>query len=157
MPRSRSRALIRAAAVVAWSISSANAHEHWRAIALDDDVASTPHSHESVAYVIDDDSRVRARGWFRLTRATSDGEDVFASALPVDARPRKDTRFVVTMKGSERVVMVTTNGGLELRGEYDAGTWFTLRGLEYESTSDAKEERARMDDGECIGKSNAEM
>lgn len=128
----------------------------WVRFDVDGAVATTPPSYETLAYAYDADAgRARFRGWFQLTTAVEAGKNVLATALPKEVRPAKDEMWKVTLKGAERELTVTTDGGLVLAGEYQANTWFVLRGLEYytaaafEPVEDAGDETCDASSGSC--------
>ena len=128
----------------------------WVRFDVDGAVATTPPSYETLAYAYDADAgRARFRGWFQLTTAVEAGKNVLSTPLPKEIRPAKDEMWKVTLKGAERELTVTTDGGFVLAGEYEANTWFVLRGLEYytaaafEPLEDAGDETCDASSGSC--------
>ena len=128
----------------------------WVRFDVDGAVATTPPSYETLAYAYDADAgRARFRGWFQLTTVVEAGKNVLSTPLPKEIRPAKDEMWKVTLKGAERELTVTTDGGLVLAGEYQANTWFVLRGLEYytaaafEPVEDAGDETCDASSGSC--------
>ena len=129
----------------------------WVEIDVAEGVARTPRSYEAPAYAYDANAgRARFRGWFHLTTTVEAGRDVLAKPLPEEVRPVKDEMWKMTMKGAERELTVTTDGAFLLADEYHADTWFTLRGLEYDTAAafasdddDANDETCDASTGSC--------
>ena len=105
----------------------------WRTARLDPDTFSTPRSFQEPSFRVDDEGRVMFKGWFTTSKPTEIGQRALAEALPEDARPTRDEKWRVTMKGAERSLTFTPEGEIIVGDEYSAGTWFVLDGLEYDT------------------------
>jgi hypothetical protein len=126
----------------------------WRTAQLDPDTFSTPRSFQAPSFRVDDEGRVMFKGWFTTSKPTEIGQRALVEALPEDARPTRDEKWRVTMKGAERSLTLTPEGEIIVGDEYSAGTWFVLDGLEYDTAAAFEDASADVETcdastGEC--------
>lgn len=126
----------------------------WRTAQLDPDTFSTPRSFQAPSFRVDDEGRVMFKGWFTTSKPTEIGQRALVEALPEDARPTRDEKWRVTMKGAERSLTLTPEGEIIVGDEYSAGTWFVLDGLEYDTAAAFEDAAADVETcdastGEC--------
>ena len=90
----------------------------WIDVEMNGDIFVTRKSWQPPQYHLEDDTYVRMRGWVSTIRAAAAGEAVFR--LPEDARPGRAEPWKVSMKGTDReillgkfiLILVTRTGNL---------------------------------------------
>ena len=76
----------------------------WIDVEMNGDIFVTRKSWQPPQYHLEDDTYVRMRGWVSTIRAAAAGEAVFR--LPEDARPGRAEPWKVSMKGTDREILL---------------------------------------------------
>jgi len=76
----------------------------WIDVEMNGDIFVTRKSWQPPQYHLEDDTYVRMRGWLSTIRAAAAGEAVFR--LPEDARPGRAEPWKVSMKGTDREILL---------------------------------------------------
>jgi hypothetical protein len=126
----------------------------WIDVEMNGDIFVTRKSWQPPQYHLEDDTYVRMRGWVSTIRAAAAGEAVFR--LPEDARPGRAEPWKVSMKGTDReillgkfiLIIVTRTGNLtdvtcvlctgedgvaRLLTDIPADNWIPLAGFAFNS------------------------
>ena len=103
----------------------------WMDVEVNAEAFVTRKSWQPPQYHLEDGTHVRMRGWVSTIRAAATGEAVFR--LPEEARPGRVEPWRVTMKGTDREILLGEDGVARLLRDIPADNWLPLAGFAFNS------------------------